>query len=113
MKFHTEYLTFQTAKRREYINITPRVEEAVDQIGRLRAGRREARAGAHAFPWLDRLRWTPALLADRRRREGDRAEGAHLAAGHHEPLAAQAAALHLDDRRILSGGRRASDAEEG
>jgi secondary thiamine-phosphate synthase enzyme len=33
MKFHTEYLTFQTAKRREYVNITPRVEEAVRQSG--------------------------------------------------------------------------------
>lgn len=33
MKFHTEYLTFQTAKRREYINITPRVEEAVRKSG--------------------------------------------------------------------------------
>jgi secondary thiamine-phosphate synthase enzyme len=33
MKFHTEYLTFQTAKRREYVNITPRVEEAVRKSG--------------------------------------------------------------------------------
>jgi secondary thiamine-phosphate synthase enzyme len=33
MKFHTEYQTFQTAKRREYINITPRVEEAVRKSG--------------------------------------------------------------------------------
>ena len=33
MKFHTEYLTFQTAKRREYINITPQVEEAVRKSG--------------------------------------------------------------------------------
>lgn len=29
MKFHTEYLTFQTEKRREYVNITPKVEKAV------------------------------------------------------------------------------------
>ncbi len=33
MKFHTEYLTFDTANRREYINITPRVEEAVRKSG--------------------------------------------------------------------------------
>lgn len=33
MKFHTEYLTFHTAKRREYINITPKVEEAVRKCG--------------------------------------------------------------------------------
>ncbi len=26
MKFYTEYLTFQTRKHREYINITPQVE---------------------------------------------------------------------------------------
>ena len=29
MKFHTEYLTFNTKQRREYINITDRVESAV------------------------------------------------------------------------------------
>jgi secondary thiamine-phosphate synthase enzyme len=29
MRFHTERLIFETAKRREYINITDRVEQAV------------------------------------------------------------------------------------
>ena len=33
MKSYTEYLTFNTKKRREYINITPRVEEAVRKSG--------------------------------------------------------------------------------
>jgi secondary thiamine-phosphate synthase enzyme len=29
MRFYTEYLTFKTANHREYINITPQVEEAL------------------------------------------------------------------------------------
>lgn len=33
MKTLTEYLTFRTAKRREFINITPRVEELVRASG--------------------------------------------------------------------------------
>ena len=33
MKSHTEYLWFNTEKRREYINITDRVESALDQSG--------------------------------------------------------------------------------
>lgn len=33
MKFHTEYLWFNTKKRREYINITREVEEAVLKSG--------------------------------------------------------------------------------
>ncbi|NOY78656.1 MAG: YjbQ family protein [Calditrichaeota bacterium] len=33
MKFHTEYLWFQTKKHREYINITPQVEEALQKSG--------------------------------------------------------------------------------
>lgn len=33
MKSHTEYLTFTTKKKREYINITPQVEEAVMKSG--------------------------------------------------------------------------------
>jgi len=33
MKFHTDYLTFHTEKRREYINITDRVETAVAASG--------------------------------------------------------------------------------
>lgn len=33
MKFHTEYLTFNTRNKREYINITHRVEEAVRKSG--------------------------------------------------------------------------------
>ena len=33
MKFHTEYLTFNTKKRREYINITSKVSDAVDKSG--------------------------------------------------------------------------------
>ena len=31
MKFHTEYLTFNTKKHREYIHITPQVEAIVKQ----------------------------------------------------------------------------------
>jgi len=33
MKSHTEYLTFNTRKRREYINITDRVESALEKSG--------------------------------------------------------------------------------
>jgi len=33
MKFHTEYLTFNTKKHREYVHITPRVEAAVKKSG--------------------------------------------------------------------------------
>ncbi len=33
MKFHTEYLHFHTENRREYINITSKVEAAVQQSG--------------------------------------------------------------------------------
>lgn len=33
MKFHTEYLWFNTQSHREYINITERVEEAVRKSG--------------------------------------------------------------------------------
>ena len=33
MKFHTEYLTFNTRKKREYINITPEVERALSKSG--------------------------------------------------------------------------------
>ena len=37
MRFHTEYLTFHTKKQREYINITPQVENALAASG-IRAG---------------------------------------------------------------------------
>ena len=33
MKFHTEYLWFNTTKHRDYINITDEVQEAVDESG--------------------------------------------------------------------------------
>ncbi len=33
MKFHTEYLTFNTKKHREYVHITPQVESAVGKSG--------------------------------------------------------------------------------
>jgi len=33
MKFHTEYLTFNTRKEREYVNITEKVEAAVSASG--------------------------------------------------------------------------------
>lgn len=33
MKFHTEYLTFNTKKEREYIHMTPQVEAAVKTSG--------------------------------------------------------------------------------
>ncbi len=33
MKSHTEYLTFDTTRRREYINITDRVEQALAESG--------------------------------------------------------------------------------
>ena len=33
MKFHTEYLTFRTKKHREYLNITPQVEQALVKSG--------------------------------------------------------------------------------
>ena len=33
MKFHTEYVTFKTARHREYINMTPQVESALRKSG--------------------------------------------------------------------------------
>jgi secondary thiamine-phosphate synthase enzyme len=33
MKFHTEYLTFNTRKHREYIHITPQVDAALNKSG--------------------------------------------------------------------------------
>lgn len=33
MKFHTEYLTFNTKKHREYVHITPQVEKIVHSSG--------------------------------------------------------------------------------
>ncbi|MBD3307541.1 YjbQ family protein [candidate division KSB3 bacterium] len=33
MKFHTKYLTFKTAKHREYINITREVDDALHESG--------------------------------------------------------------------------------
>ncbi|MFH1208565.1 MAG: secondary thiamine-phosphate synthase enzyme YjbQ [Candidatus Omnitrophota bacterium] len=33
MKTHTEYLSFETKKKRDYINITPQVETAVTRSG--------------------------------------------------------------------------------
>jgi len=33
MKFHTEYLTFHTKRRRDYVHITPQVEAAVSKSG--------------------------------------------------------------------------------
>ncbi|MFZ5433479.1 MAG: secondary thiamine-phosphate synthase enzyme YjbQ [Calditrichota bacterium] len=33
MKSHTEYLTFKTRQREEFINITPQVEEAIRKSG--------------------------------------------------------------------------------
>lgn len=33
MKSHTEYLTFQTKRHREYVHITPKVEEIVRKSG--------------------------------------------------------------------------------
>ena len=33
MKFHTEYLWFNTKKHREYINITPEVEKILERSG--------------------------------------------------------------------------------
>lgn len=33
MKFHTEYLTFNTKKHRDYVHITPQVEAAVKKSG--------------------------------------------------------------------------------
>jgi secondary thiamine-phosphate synthase enzyme len=33
MNFHTEYLTFRTKKHREYVNITPQVEQALAKSG--------------------------------------------------------------------------------
>jgi secondary thiamine-phosphate synthase enzyme len=33
MKFHTEYRTFRTGKHREYLNMTPQVEDALRKSG--------------------------------------------------------------------------------
>ena len=33
MKFHTEYVTFNTKKHREYVHLTPQVEAAVKKSG--------------------------------------------------------------------------------
>ena len=37
MRFHTEYLTFRTKNHREYINITPQVENALARAASRRA----------------------------------------------------------------------------
>jgi secondary thiamine-phosphate synthase enzyme len=33
MKFYTEYLTFKTTKHREYLNITPKIQAALEKSG--------------------------------------------------------------------------------
>jgi hypothetical protein len=33
MRFHTEYLTFNTKKHREYVHITPQIEAALKKSG--------------------------------------------------------------------------------
>jgi len=33
MRFYTEYLTFQTSRKREYANITKKVQQAVEKAG--------------------------------------------------------------------------------
>ncbi|MCE3238486.1 MAG: hypothetical protein K0R24_1467 [Gammaproteobacteria bacterium] len=37
MKFHTEYLTFHTKKRRDYVHITPKIEKVV-RTSKIREG---------------------------------------------------------------------------
>ncbi len=90
MKFHTEYLTFNTKKKRDYINITPEVERALAKSG-IREGMilvsamhitagvyvNDAEAGliADIDEWLEKL----APFADyRHHRTGETNGDAHL-----------------------------------
>ena len=90
MKFHTEYLTFNTKKKRDYINITPEVERALAKSG-IREGMilvsamhitagvyvNDAEAGliADIDDWLEKL----APFADyRHHRTGETNGDAHL-----------------------------------
>ena len=91
MKFHTEYLTFNTKKRREYINITSEVSEAVSKSGvkegmvlvsamHITAGVyvNDAESGLieDIDEWLDRL--APRGPAYRHHRTGEDNGDAHL-----------------------------------
>ncbi|HPA47167.1 MAG TPA: secondary thiamine-phosphate synthase enzyme YjbQ [bacterium] len=91
MKSHTEYMTFNTPKRREYINITSRVEEAVSnseiQEGMVLVSAMHITAGVYVNDaesgliqdideWLDRL--APQGPDYRHHRTGEVNGDAHL-----------------------------------
>ncbi|MDQ2898856.1 MAG: secondary thiamine-phosphate synthase enzyme YjbQ [Acidobacteriota bacterium] len=101
MRFHTEYLTFNTAKLREYINITPQVASALDKSG-IRDGMilvsamhitagiwiNDAEDGliADIDEWLDKL--APFRRDYRHHRTGETNGDAHLKSllVHHEAI---------------------------
>jgi len=91
VKSHTEYMTFNTPKRREYINITSRVEEAVSnseiQEGMVLVSAMHITAGVYVNDaesgliqdideWLDRL--APQGPDYRHHRTGEVNGDAHL-----------------------------------
>lgn len=91
MKHHTEYLTFNTRRRREYINITPQVELALGKSGvkegmalvaamHITAGVyiNDAEDGliADIDEWLERI--APAGVDYRHHRTGEDNGDAHL-----------------------------------
>ena len=101
MRSHTEYLTFKTQKRREYINITPQVEAALAKSG-IREGMilvsamhitagvwvNDADDGllADIDEWLDKL--APFRRDYRHHRTGESNGDAHLKSllVHHEVI---------------------------
>ena len=101
MKFYTEYLTFETAKPREYLNITPQVRDALAKSG-IRDGMilvsamhitagiwvNDAEDGliADIDEWLERL--APFRRDYRHHRTGETNGDAHLKSllVHHEVI---------------------------
>jgi secondary thiamine-phosphate synthase enzyme len=101
MKFHTEYLTFDTSKVREYLNITPQVQGALEkskiQEGMILVSAMHITAGvwvndaedgliADIDEWLEKL--APFRRDYRHHRTGETNGDAHLKSllVHHEVI---------------------------
>ncbi len=101
MRFYTEYLTFNTSKHREYINITPEVEKALRkasiQEGMILVSAMHITAGvwvndaedgliADIDEWLEKL--APFRETYRRHRTGETNGDSHLKSllVHHEAI---------------------------
>ena len=91
MKFHTDYLTFNTRKHREYIHITPQVEKIVRasgiENGMVLVSAMHITAGVYVNDWEDGLihdfqewleRLAPAGLNYRHHQTGEDNADAHL-----------------------------------